>query len=96
MCDKKKKEVDEDIYIASFDIGKVNFAYCIEKCSLKDIKRRTETTIDEMCSKGKIEIIDNVRLVSFQKILLQEEEVPEKEQLINHQENILLKVFYCF
>ncbi len=49
MCDKKKKEVDEDIYIASFDIGKVNFAYCIEKCSLKDIKRRTETTIDEMC-----------------------------------------------
>ncbi len=49
-----------------------------------------------MCSKGKIEIIDNVRLVLFQKILLQEEEVPEKEQLINHQENILLKVFYCF
>ncbi len=41
-------------------LEKVNFAYCIEKCLLKDIKRRTETTIDEMCSKGKIEIIDNV------------------------------------
>ncbi len=33
----------------------------------KRYKRRTETTIDEMCSKGKIEIIDNVRLVSFPK-----------------------------
>ncbi len=62
----------------------------------KRYKKKDRTTIDEMCSKGKIEIIDNVRLVSFQKILLQEEEVPEKEQLINHQENILLKVFYCF
>ncbi len=78
MCDKKKKEVDEDIYIASFDIGKVNFAYCIEKCSLKDIKRRTETTIDEMCSKGKIEIIDNVRLVSFPKNIVTRRRGPQK------------------
>ncbi len=78
MCDKKKKEVDEDIYIASFDIGKVNFAYCIEKCSLKDIKRRTETTIDEMCSKGKIEIIDNVRLVSFPKNIVTRRRGPRK------------------
>ncbi len=77
MCDKKKKEVDEDIYIASFDIGKVNFAYCIEKCSLKDIKRRTETTIDEMCLK-KIEIIDNVRLVSFPKNIVTRRRGPRK------------------
>ncbi len=89
MCDKKKKEVDEDIYIASFDIGKVNFAYCIENCSLKDIKRRTETTIDEMCSKGKIEIIDNVRLVSFPKNIVTRRRVPEKEQLINHRKYTL-------
>ncbi len=61
----------------------------------KDIKRRTETH-SEMCSKGKIEIIDNVDLFLFQKILLQEEEVPEKEQLINHQENILLKSLLVF
>lgn len=74
----RKKEVDEDIYIASFDIGKVNFAYCIEKCSLKDIKRRTETTIDEMCSKGKIEIIDNVRLVSFPKNIVTRRRGPRK------------------
>ncbi len=31
-----------------------------------------------MCSKGKIEIIDNVRLVSFPKNIGIKEEVPEK------------------
>ncbi len=44
----------------------------------KRYKKKDRTTIDEMCSKGKIEIIDNVRLVSFPKILLQEEEGPRK------------------
>ncbi len=40
MCDKKKKEVDEDIYIASFDIGKSKFCILYRKCSLKDMKKK--------------------------------------------------------
>ncbi len=55
----------------------------------KRYKRRTETTIDEIVSKGKIEIIDNVRLVSFPKNIVTRRRGPRKEQLINHQENIL-------
>ncbi len=41
----------------------------------------TETTIDEMCSKGKIEIIDNVRLVSFQKILYKKKRSQKRNNL---------------
>jgi hypothetical protein len=60
------KEMDDsDIYIASFDIGKVNFAFCIEKCLPSDIVN--ENSINEMCSKGTIVTVDNVRLVSFPK-----------------------------
>jgi hypothetical protein len=58
---------DDTIYIASFDIGKINFAFCIERCSIRDISKKGDTTIEEMCSKGTIDTIDNVRLVSFPK-----------------------------
>lgn len=65
-------QTGEDIlYIASFDIGKVNFAYCIERCSINGCKvNKKETTIEEMCSNGIIDAIDNVRLVSVTKKLV--------------------------
>jgi hypothetical protein len=72
-------KVNDEIFIASFDIGKVNFAFCIEKCLLEDIgQKKKDTTIEEMCSKGIIETIDNVRLVSFPKDLIMRRRGPRK------------------
>jgi hypothetical protein len=72
-----KDSKDDYIYIASFDIGKVNFAFCIERCSMKDLPKKGDT-IEEMCSKGTIEVIDNVRLVSFPKNVVTRRRGPRK------------------
>ncbi|CCV02460.1 RuvC-like Holliday junction resolvase [Armadillidium vulgare iridescent virus] len=58
-------KINDDIYIASFDIGKINFAYCIEKTSIADLQ--SSTSVDDMCLKGSLISIDNVRLVSYPK-----------------------------
>lgn len=56
---------NDEIYIASFDIGKINFAYCVERTSIHDLQNAS--SINDVCLRGSVIEIDNVRLVEFPK-----------------------------
>ncbi len=62
----------------------------------KRYKKKAETTIDEMCSKGKIEIIDNVRLVSFPKNIVTRRRGPRKGTTYKPSGKYTFESLYCF
>lgn len=52
----------DDILIASFDIGKVNFAFCIEKFSIEQLSK--SFSFDSVITNGSILSMENARLTS--------------------------------